>query len=94
MRITADDKVALEAYWKFFEPHAPDINAALRESLLRLPEWAPLIKGQTPAQLDAQEKEGRDRQRAAFIDGNWAPYLDDLRKQGIAYANIDRKSVV
>jgi rsbT co-antagonist protein RsbR len=88
MRITAEDKVALGAYWKFFEPHAQEINRALRESLLRLPEWAPLIKAQTPAQLDAQEKEGRDRQRGALVDGNWAPYLDDLRKQGIAYANM------
>ena len=88
MRITAEDKEALAAYWKFFEPHAVDVNHALRESLLKLPEWAPIIKAQTPSQMDAQEKEGRERQRAAMIDGNWAPYLDDLRKQGIAYANM------
>ena len=88
MRITAEDKVALAAYWKFFEPIALEVNVALRESLLKLPEWAPIVKMTTPSQAEAQEKEGLERQRTAMIDGNWAPYLDDLRKQGIAYANM------
>jgi len=88
MRITSDDKIALAAYWNFFEPHADAINNALRASLMQLPEWAPILKAQTPAQMDQQEREGRARQKAALIDGNWAPYLDDLRKQGIAYANL------
>jgi rsbT co-antagonist protein RsbR len=88
MRITAEDKAALAAYWRFFEPHAVKINATLRESLLKLPEWAPIIKAQTPSQIEAQETQGRERQRGAIIDGNWAPYLDDLRQQGIAYANM------
>jgi rsbT co-antagonist protein RsbR len=88
MRITAEDKVALAAYWKFFEPHAQKINDALRASLMQLPEWAPILKSQTPSQLEQQERESRERQRGAFVDGNWAPYLEDLRKQGIAYANL------
>ena len=88
MRITAEDKVALAAYWKFFEPLAPKINDALRASLMQLPEWAPILKSQTPSQLEQQERESRARQRAALLDGEWAPYLDDLRNQGIAYANL------
>jgi rsbT co-antagonist protein RsbR len=88
MRITAEDKAALATYWEFFEPHAVEVNEALRESLLELPEWAPVIKAQTPSQIEAQEKQGRERQRAAMLEGNWAPYLDDLRQQGIAYANM------
>src|SRR5439155_12659883 len=27
-------------------------------------------------------------QRRAVIDGDWAPYLDDLRKQGVTYAQM------
>src|SRR5688572_29832554 len=88
MRITAEDKVALAAYWKFFEPLAPKINDALRASLMQLPEWAPILKSQTPSQIEQQERESRERQRGAFLDGEWVPYLDDLRKQGIAYANL------
>lgn len=88
MRISAEDKVALAAYWKFFEPHSKQINDALRASLLQLPEWAPLVRAQTPSQIEQQEREGLERQRAAVLDGNWAPYLEDLRKQGITYANM------
>lgn len=88
MRITADDKVALAAYWKFYEPHAEAISKGLRDSLAQLPEWAPVLKMTPQAVQEQQEREGRERQRAAMVDGNWAPYLDDLRKQGIAYANM------
>ena len=88
MRITSEDKVALAAYWKFFEPHAEAINEALRDSVAKLPEWAPLLKLTPPAVQEQQERESRAKQRTAMVDGDWAPYLDDLRKQGIAYANM------
>ena len=88
MRITAEDKVALASYWKFYEPHAEAINHALRESLAHLPEWAPILKMTPQAVQEQQERESRERQRLAMLEGNWAPYLDDLRKQGIAYANM------
>jgi rsbT co-antagonist protein RsbR len=88
MRITAEDKVALAAYWRFFEPIAVEINNELRDSLAQLPEWAPIIRGMSPAQAAQQEREGRERQRLALMEGNWAPYLEDLRTQGVTYANM------
>lgn len=88
IRITAEDKAALAAYWRFFEPIAVEINHELRESLAQLPEWAPIIRGMNPAQAAQQERESRERQRLALIDGNWAPYLEDLRTQGVIYANM------
>jgi anti-anti-sigma regulatory factor len=88
MRITSEDKVALAAYWKFYEPHADAISQGLRESLAQLPEWAPILKLTPPAMQQQQERESREKQRMAMLEGNWAPYLDDLRKQGIAYANM------
>lgn len=88
MRITAADRTALAEYWKFFEPHAQAVNDELRESLSRLPEWAPILKMVAPDQAKRQETEGRERQRLAFVEGNWAPYLEDLRAQGMAYAKM------
>jgi hypothetical protein len=88
MRITAEDKAALAAYWRFFEPIAVEINNELRDSLAQLPEWAPIIRGMSPAQAAQQEREGRERQRLALMEGNWAPYLEDLRTQGVTYANM------
>lgn len=88
MRITAQDKEALVAYWQFFEPIAADINRELRDSLAQLPEWAPIIRAIPPDVADKQEREGRERQRLAIMEGNWAPYLEDLRVQGVTYANM------
>ncbi len=86
LRLTSEDKAAMAEYWRFFEPLAEEINAELRESLLELPEWAPLIKGMSEEQLRAQNKLSMERQRTAIVDGNWAPYLEDTRAQGTQYA--------
>ncbi len=73
-------------YWRFFEPLAEQINAELRESLLELPEWAPLVKAMSEEQMRAQNQQNLDRQRKAIVEGNWAPYLEDTRAQGTQYA--------
>jgi rsbT co-antagonist protein RsbR len=88
MRITPQDKAALAAYWQFFEPIADAVNQELRDSLTQLPEWAPIIRAMPADVAEKQEREGRERQRLAIVDGNWAPYLEDLRAQGVAYANM------
>jgi rsbT co-antagonist protein RsbR len=88
MRLTAQDKQALLEYWRFYEPIAGEINKELQRSLLELPEWAPLIRAITPAQEAAQQARSLAAQRAAIVDGNWAPYLQDLHTQGAQYARM------
>jgi rsbT co-antagonist protein RsbR len=88
LRLTAQDKQAIKEYWEFIEPHMAAINHQLRESLLALPEWAPIIKAMPQSQLDKQNAESMQRQRAAAVDGNWAPYLEDTRQQGMVYAQM------
>jgi rsbT co-antagonist protein RsbR len=88
LRLTADDKIAIKAYWEFFEPRLDTVNEQLRQSLLELPEWAPLIRAIPPSQLKKQNEENRLRQRLAAVEGNWAPYLEDLRTQGMSYAKM------
>ncbi len=88
IRLTSEDKASLADYWAFYEPIAPDINAELRASLLQLPEWAPLIRAMTPQQEAEQSARSLQQQRTALRDGNWAPYLEDLRVQGVNYAKM------
>ena len=88
LRLTAEDKRAIKAYWDFIEPHMDSINDQLRQSLVELPEWAPIIKAIPKAELDKQNRESRERQRLAFVDGDWAPYLEDTRQQGMNYARM------
>jgi rsbT co-antagonist protein RsbR len=86
LRLTAEDKAAMAAYWAFYEPIAAEVDRELRRSLAALPEWAPIIKGISEEQAVAQSRESLARQRRALVDGDWAPYLEDVRTQGVQYA--------
>ena len=86
MRLTAEDKAVMADYWAFFEPIAEAVNAELRESLLALPEWAPLIRSMPETQMALQNKASLERQRQAIVENNWGPYLEDTRAQGTQYA--------
>ena len=88
LRLTPEDKKAIKEYWEFFEPISEPINKELRDALLEQPEWAPIIRAMTPEQIEKSNRESRERQHLAAIDGNWAPYLEDTRQQGINYAKM------
>lgn len=88
VKISADDKAAMAAFWRFYEPLAADVSAELRRSLEQLPEWASIVRAQTPAQVADGEARSLSLQRAALLDGNWAPYLQDLYAQGAMYARM------
>ena len=88
LRLTAEDRRAIKAFWEFLEPRLDEINTLLRDSLLELPEWAPLIRAIPPEELDRQNQNSKAKQHMAAIDGNWAPYLEDTRTQGMAYAKM------
>lgn len=88
MRLTNEDRDALKEYWRFYEPLAAEINADLRKSLAELPEWAPLVKQVSAQQTAQNEARTHALQRAALVDGNWAPYLQDLNAQGSQYARM------
>src|SRR5579862_34672 len=88
MRLTNDDRDALKEYWRFYEPIAGEINADMRKSLAELPEWAPLVRQATPQQTAQNEARTHALQRSALVDGDWAPYLQDLNAQGSQYARM------
>ena len=73
-------------YWRFYEPLVDEINESLRSSLLQLPEWAPIIRATSPEDSAAQQRRSNELQRKAILDGDWAPYLQDLGSQGAQYA--------
>jgi rsbT co-antagonist protein RsbR len=88
LQLTPEDKVAMAEFWKFYEPIASDVSADLRRSLEGLPEWVPLLRSIPEAQAAEQDRRSQALQREAIVDGNWAPYLEDLRTQGATYARM------
>jgi rsbT co-antagonist protein RsbR len=88
LQLTADDKAAIKEFWKFYEPIAGEVSAEVRRSLEALPEWSPIVRGQTASQIAAQEQRSLDLQRRALDGDDWAPYLEDVRAQGATYAKM------
>jgi signal transduction histidine kinase len=80
----------MREFWKTMELHRKAIADEARAQLEKLPVVAALIKTMTPEQMAAQEKRSNEMQRLALVEGNWDPYLTDLRAQagGFARAGI------
>ena len=80
--LSSDAVESLRAYWRFFEPRSAHITAQIRRYAAASPVWGPVIA----AMPSVQESADRKLQRAAIIEGQWAPYLASLRAQGAHYA--------
>jgi rsbT co-antagonist protein RsbR len=88
LRLTPDDKEAIAEFFRFYEPIAPEIVKELRESLMQLPEWQAVIRAIPPGVEAERNARSLDLQRTAYLKGDWAPYLEDLREQGVTYAKM------
>ena len=75
-------------FWRFYEPLADEITDELRRSLEQLPEWSRILHAQSPAQQAEQQERSLGLQRRALLEGDWAPYLQDVYAQGAAYARM------
>ncbi len=83
-----ESRSAIKEYWSFYEPHAAAINEELLVVCEKIPSFGPVIRAMTPAQAAQQNERGMALQRAAILDAKWAPYLADLRQQGMQYASM------
>lgn len=88
----ADGKVsdssirAMRAYWNFYDPLVEEIGLELRTLLSGHRVFGELVRSMPEAVRIAQEQKSREIQRAAIFDGQWGPYLAELKTQGATYA--------
>lgn len=87
-KLDNDDRAAIQTYWTFYEPLAPALSDELMPAVEKLPGFGPIIRSMTPAQLAEQNARSLQLQRTAILDGDWKPYLGDLRTQGKTYATM------
>lgn len=79
-------RAALVEYFEFTQRHRAEMDAAMQQVLLTLPELNEILRRMTPAQLAEQQARSEKLQRQALVEGDWGPYLDDVRTQGAFYA--------
>ena len=85
-QLSPAEQKGLQDYWSILEAHRPEITAHLLQMAYDSPEFKPILENsalqQTPEELQA----GIERERRAIFQNEWEPYLENLRMQGIRYA--------
>ncbi|MBA3463587.1 MAG: EAL domain-containing protein [Deltaproteobacteria bacterium] len=85
-KLNPEDREALQEYWRFYEPRSAVISKDVRRRAADLPEWKPILETLSSDQIDERERRSQQLQRNAIVEDRWDPYLEDLRAQGIQYA--------
>ncbi len=85
-----DDVLAgLRDYWDIYERHFDEIRLVLTAELSADEEVGRLIRTTDPAVMEESSKVSRELTRRAIVDGDWEPYLENLKTQGSMYAQGD-----
>ncbi len=83
-----DDRDALRLFWEQLERVRPEAEAAVTARAEKIPALAALIASMDEETRRRQQVRGVELQRRAVLEGDWEPYLDDLRTQGRALAGM------
>ncbi len=83
---TPQEKEGLRDYWHVYDKHYDRLLKALMVMVLQHEELGPLIRAIPPQALEEQYRASRERQRKAFLEGDWEPYWNTQREDGARYA--------
>ncbi|HLO16332.1 MAG TPA: PAS domain S-box protein [Anaerolineales bacterium] len=84
--LTPEERQGLQDYWNVYEKHRDEINAKLGEMASQHAEFKFILQN-TASQPTAEEQaRSRELQRNAILNGDWEPYLKNLQRQGMGYA--------
>ena len=84
--VSAEQQAAMRAFWHATDPYRKAIAEEARVEMGKIPFIAAYLRSMTSAQQAEQEKQNDERQRLALVDGDWVPYITDLRAQAEAFA--------
>ncbi|MGH2704047.1 MAG: STAS domain-containing protein [Actinomycetota bacterium] len=75
-------------FWKAYENHYDEMRTRLVADLSEDPEFGPILRATPPEQLEERSRTSHDLMRRALLDGEWQPYLAQLRADGMDYAKL------
>ncbi|MEW6402799.1 MAG: PAS domain S-box protein [Chloroflexota bacterium] len=85
-QFTPAEQKGLEDYWAVYEKHQDRLNAELLHALSGNREFDFILNDAARQPTTEQRFANTERQRRAFLHGEWQPYLDNLQEQGMVYA--------
>jgi PAS domain S-box-containing protein len=81
-----DEQQGLRDYWNLFEKHREEINAQLLEMASRHPEFRFILQNTAAQPSPEEQARNREIQKNAVFQNDWEPYLKNLQRQGMGYA--------
>jgi rsbT co-antagonist protein RsbR len=86
--LTLDTQAGLEDFWAIWDKSYEQVSDEAIRRLADDREFGPIIQSTSAEELQAQDRESRDRIRRAVMDGEWDEYVQNLRSQGAMYAQM------
>lgn len=81
-----DEKQGLQDYWNLYEKHREEINARLLEMASQHPEFSFILQNTAAQPTPEEQARNREIQKNAIFQNDWEPYLNNLQRQGMGYA--------
>ena len=85
-KLTPEESQGLQDYWTVLEAHREELRTQLMQMVANSPEFRSILQNPSLQQTPEQQQANTERQRRAIFKNEWEPYLDNLREQGITYA--------
>jgi len=82
------DRGALLDFWAVYESQYDRVQEAALSLAADHPEFGPLLRAMSPAQMAIENERSRDLLRRALVDGEWEAYIANTRSQGSVYAKL------
>lgn len=83
-----DEVAAMKEFWQAYDANRVEVTARVREAAAAIAEFAPILATMPPEKQEEDDRRARELQKRALLDGDWEPYLLDLKTQGSHYAQL------
>src|SRR4030095_954394 len=85
-KLTPEEKQGLQDYWNLYEKHRDEINAQLVKMAAHHPEFKFILQNAAAQPSPEEQARNREIQKNAIFQDEWEPYLKNLQRQGMGYA--------
>jgi len=75
-------------FWKVQKKHHEELDKKVLQMAAEIPDFTQIVKNMSREAIEKSNRESHERSRLAYEEGDWAPYLKQLRIEGALYANL------
>lgn len=87
-KLTPAEQASMALYWVEYDANYTAIRTEILPLIAALPDFAATFKTRSKQDMEAESLRSHELMARALRDGEWQPYLEDLRGRGAAYAKL------